>query len=409
MWIQPKAHLFVVDDDTMPVHIQKWFCAIVKINKKNSRGNLNPSYFWQLADIMNIKKGDLVYFYMQTKWNRGFFDWNIRLNQWYYWVFEVVWTPFYSEKEVKWEWDFNNFYIFGSKTNLHYDEYIREDKKPPILSIRIPIKPIQDYEKYFENNYVDDNHAYIDKTDEWSLSTLLFKKIKRIWEERSITPILPEEASKISRLLFKQKLNLESPKINISKNLCRKGHDDKNIELEIKIDDSNNEVKVEAMLEAFILNKINNWENLWYLSKIIWDYDDVEFCGNQIQYWISGNKVDILILNKKQLAWSVNFRYIANVIELKKWKIDKLAIKQVIDYQKWIAQLVTFNNIKAIQPILIWKKPSSRMREETKQEIKKDLEEIEKLWLKEPIFLEYICNSNNNITFNVFNINDVIS
>ena len=67
--------------------------------------------------------------------------------------------------------------------------------------MRIPIKPIEHYED-LENKFFDDNQAYIDKTDEGMLSTLLFKKIKRIGEERSITPILPEEASKIARLIF---------------------------------------------------------------------------------------------------------------------------------------------------------------------------------------------------------------
>ena len=72
--MKPKAHLFVVDDDTMPVHIQRGFCGIIKIQQRNSANNLNIAFFGQMADIMNIKIGDLVYFYMQTKGQRKFFQ-----------------------------------------------------------------------------------------------------------------------------------------------------------------------------------------------------------------------------------------------------------------------------------------------------------------------------------------------
>ena len=72
--MKSKAHLFVVDDDTMPLHIQKGFCGIIKIRKENRAGNLNTAFFGQMADLMNIKVGDLVYFYMQTKGQRKFFE-----------------------------------------------------------------------------------------------------------------------------------------------------------------------------------------------------------------------------------------------------------------------------------------------------------------------------------------------
>ena len=33
--MKPKAHLFVVDDDSMPMAIQKRFCGIIKIQQQN--------------------------------------------------------------------------------------------------------------------------------------------------------------------------------------------------------------------------------------------------------------------------------------------------------------------------------------------------------------------------------------
>lgn len=49
--MKPKAHLFVVDDDTMPLHIQKGFCGIIKIEQNNIRGNFNTAFSGQMAPI----------------------------------------------------------------------------------------------------------------------------------------------------------------------------------------------------------------------------------------------------------------------------------------------------------------------------------------------------------------------
>lgn len=59
MGLIPKAHLFVVDNDTMPLHIQKGFCGIVKVKRKNRGDNFNNAYFGQHADLMNIKVRDI--------------------------------------------------------------------------------------------------------------------------------------------------------------------------------------------------------------------------------------------------------------------------------------------------------------------------------------------------------------
>jgi len=411
--MQPKAHLFVVDDDTMPIHIQKGFCGIVKINVTNRSGRDNVSFFGQLSDLMNIKINDLVYFYMQTKGNKKFFtlqdSHNFKnLEQGYYGIFRVVGKPFISTKEIRGEYPFENYFIFGSNENENYSIHERDEAILPILPIRIPIEPINDFED-FKNKFVDDNHAYIDKTDEGSLSTLLFKKIKRTGEERSITPILPEEASKIARLIFKQ-----PPKtfpLSIGNNFIRRQDDEEEVNLLMSSNDGNT-LSVEAMLEAYILHALNNNISLNDLDDIIGEYEDIEFCGNQVQYGISGNKVDILILHRKVIAGNASYRYKATVIELKKDKIKKEDILQIIDYQKWIAQLTTFNNLKAIQPILIGKEPTSRMTQTTKSVIRQSLEEIQRLGISAPRFFEYSIVFEgadiSRLVLREFNINSII-
>jgi hypothetical protein len=175
---------------------------------------------------------------------------------------------------------------------------------------------------------------------------------------------------------------------------------------------NNDTLDVEAMLEAYILHALNNNISLDDLDNVIGEHGEIEFCGNQVQYGISGNKVDILILHRKAIADNTNYRYKATVMELKKDKIKKEDVLQIIDYQKWIAQLTTFNNLKAIQPILIGKKPTSRMTQHTKDVIRESLEEIERLGISTPKFFEYtIVFEDSNISklvLNEFNINTII-
>jgi CRISPR/Cas system-associated exonuclease Cas4 (RecB family) len=415
--MKPKAHLFVVDDDTMPVHIQRGFCGIIKIEQQNIRGNLNIAFFGQMADIMNIKIGDLVYFYMQTKGQRKFFQLQDEANfdsleQGYYGVFEVSGKPFMSDEEVGGAYPFKNYFIFGSVNNQNYSRFQLNINnrliKPPILYVRIPIKPIEHYED-LENKFVDDNQAYIDKTDEGMLSTLLFKKIKRIGEERSITPILPEEASKIARLIFKQKK--KNFPLNIDRsNLITNNDPEKEVKLIISSADGES-FDLEAMLESYILHRLNNNLPLDGIDDVIGNRNEIEFCGNQIQYGISGNKVDLLLLHKKELGGSAAYRYKATVIELKRDQIKKEDITQIINYQKWVAQLTTFNNLKAIQPVLIGKKASIRMNQASKNKIKETLKKINEIGVSTPLFFEYVLSGSREglkVSFSRYSIEDII-
>ena len=162
---------------------------------------------------MNVSVNDLAFFYMLGK--KPFYRLQSSptapalLQQGYYGVFTVSEPPFSSEEQVSGFDEFENFRLFGSRSNPDYAAVngryasVNKGRDFPILRFRIPIEPILGYIDNFHRCAVDDNHAYVDRTDEGQLNTLLYKIIKRLGEERSITPILPEEASKISRLLFK--------------------------------------------------------------------------------------------------------------------------------------------------------------------------------------------------------------
>ena len=122
--MESKAHLFVADNDTLPIHIQKGFCGIVKVDRINRAGHLNGSYFGQIADLMNISSGDLVFFYMLHKkpiysiQNGDIYE---DLEQGYYGVFKVVGSPFPSDRQIRGSSPFGNHYFFGSIQNPEYN------------------------------------------------------------------------------------------------------------------------------------------------------------------------------------------------------------------------------------------------------------------------------------------------
>lgn len=162
------------------------------------------------------------------------------------------------------------------------------------------------------------------------------------------------------------------------------------------------------MLEAYIARALNRGMPLGDLQRAIGSYDDIEYCGNQVQYGISGNKVDMLLLHRKVLGGSISYRYKATVIELKKGRIDEVSVRQIVDYQKWIAQLVTYNNVSAIQPILVGKRPSLRMSREKKTQIAQLIGRIEQSAIQPPIFIEYIPHQDGLIDFERYDIREYL-
>ena len=112
--------------------------------------------------------------------------------------------------------------------------------------------------------------------------------------------------------------------------------------------------------------------------------DDLEYFANNVLYGIGGEKVDVLTLHKKG-----DVRYKANMIELKKGSLKKEDLKQVLDYTKWMSQLIFGDDSKEskrkIRPILIGFKATKSFLDYAK-EIRFET--------KKPAILEYYVEEN---------------
>jgi hypothetical protein len=147
--------------------------------------------------------------------------------------------------------------------------------------------------------------------------------------------------------------------------------------------DSNGELKIEAFLEAWLMQNIGV-NSMVGLDKVLGNKEEIEYFGNNVLWGIGGEKVDVLIIynNGKE-------RTRADVIELKKGNIIKKDINQIKDYTKWMAQLVfgddSMESKKKIQPILIGLKADT----DRINEAKKLITDTQK-----PILMEYEVKNN---------------
>ncbi|MGC8936727.1 MAG: hypothetical protein ACP5KV_05115 [Candidatus Methanomethylicaceae archaeon] len=333
-----KAHVFVVDRFSFPVHSHRLFCGV-----KDPRREGGFSGRWGLYSCLKCTRvGDLVFFYQrridEPSEERGFRG-----------VYEIASDPFFDDSDVQWssfkvlgkcphcgttypeKSDEGNARCVSCGCTLPYGEHIAPN--------RILIKPVH----YFEKS-VDDNTAYVDQTDPGTLWTMLFRKVYGPGRERSVTPILPEEARKLIRLLKRVNKGLES----------RFEPDPYNPANRTPIRISlgyGPKVEYEHTLQAWLMENID--KDIPVLKEVVGPREELEWFGNEVMYGIGGDKVDVLCLHSRD-----GIRFKATVFELKDDEVQEIDVKQIERYSYWISQLATANaepRVKSLslQPVLV--------------------------------------------------------
>ncbi len=384
-----NAHVFVVDSDSYPVHRDRLFCGIKNPKKQSPRKNSknlfpNTAHYGLIADLVTLRKGDLVIFYQMRKEEK-------KLDRGFRGIFRVISDPFFDDsdvdgllisngslgskdKKVLGKCPFCNVSLSDKqdiKTGIKYCVGCKKELENHILPNRVLIEPI----KVFENP-IDDNTAYIDRnfiSEELPvLWTMLFRKTSGEGRARSITHILPEEYKKLEKIF---ETNCKVSEISNFKPY--KPNNPKQIEIPLETNE-NGELKIEAFLEAWLMANIGK-NYIKGFSEILGKNEEIEYFGNNVLYGIGGEKVDILIIynNGKERTKAI-------VIELKKGNISKDDIKQIKDYTKWMSQLVFGDDSKEsklkIQPVLVGFKANQERINEARNLITDT---------QKPILLEY--------------------
>ena len=332
-----KGHVFVVDRHSFPVHSSKLFCGVKEPRKP---GQISGKYSI-FADLMGTRMGDLVFFYhMRLQGDRG----NISGLRG---IYKISSEPFTDITQV----ESGDSLVLGecpSCGTLHPEKKDKDGfycsecgAKIPrfghIVPNRVLIEPVIIYE-----DPVNDNQAYVDRTDKGDLWTLLFRKVWGPGRARSVCPILPEETEKISRLL--NKINNGEELDKPSKSRYSGG---KRAPINVNFNDlvtESDEVKYEHLVAYWFMKNID--KNVQVLKDVVGPLDELEWFGNEIIYGIGGDKVDVLTLHKRD-----GTRFRATIFELKKGTIKKADVDQVDRYSYWIAQLATANATPKVQSL----------------------------------------------------------
>ena len=194
-----KAVVLVVDKYSQDVHLASLTAGVkYPVKFSNQAGIAYTRGFYSiLADLANVQPGVRVFFYRrrvdEPPEARGF------IGEW-----EAIDAPY---EDLQTDMSYGTLTIFGCcphcqcpVSELTEDEPRCKSCKQGLLGHILPLRiPLGQFHTY--SRYLDDNTAYVDITDNGRLSTLIFRKVYGPGRERSVNPILPEEAEKVRRLL----------------------------------------------------------------------------------------------------------------------------------------------------------------------------------------------------------------
>jgi len=402
------SHVFVVDKYSYPVHANRGFCGV-----KNPKGG---GRLGLIADIKAYRVGDIVFFYHrridEKPLERGFRD-----------VFRIISEPFYDETDVR----HGDRVVYGKcphcGTNYSNDMIrgvmsCKECKivlDGHILPFRVLIEPVIRFSKP-----VDDNTAYIDYEDPGELFTLRWRKVSGAGRARSAQHILPEEATKIIRLLKKVNENHQSD-AETKNYISVQNANQKKLPNATEIIrptsrqllyyvKRNGSFSNESGLPAWFNESIGKGVNKT-LDTLVGPLNELEYFGNNVPYGVGGENADLLLLHKAN-----GKRFKATIFELKKDMILDSTVNQVLDpewqnYAKWVGQLATAYveppvDSLEIQTILVGfgADPSAKRRVDElerkyqlfsrKTEIKYRHRDKVRVRVKKPILISYLVHDN---------------
>lgn len=362
----PGSHLFVVDKYSLPVHADRLFCGV---KHPLSRSNQYGVY----ADLLATRPGDFVFFYQrrvdELPYDRGFRG-----------IFRVTGPPFVDRTTI----DSGGNQVLGECPSCHElfsekaprgDEgssqrlcpkcHAELDATKHILPNRLPLELVTHYERP-----VDDNSAYIDRTDPGSLWTLIFRKQFGAGRERSINHILPEEAEKIRRLLIRSNPGDPPP---LPKGFPRGYPVTPRMPLPFALP-KEAPFTAESALYAWLNQNVDSDDKT--LRSVLGPARNMEYFGNQVLYGIGGDTADYIVLHSKGAGESQSLdttsssgydksvvdqggRFAVTVIEIKKDAVDLDTLEQVDRYAYYVGQVASANCLPAppksllVRPILL--------------------------------------------------------
>jgi len=358
-----KTNVFVVNDDTFPIHLQYLFAGTGSKDKDEHIG--------LLSDIKRIRPNDFVIFYIEgtTKRSGGFYG-----------IFKIA-----NQNPLTFNVTGNNGYYPNLNKKLIY---------------RTLIEPYEVFAKGIPEWEALDKLPVYATDIQWSL---IYRKLKA---KRGCTPLLPWKSQKLMDMIR------EKNKGNPIANSHYKGCFDWNIRNgNIITSKSNKNYPYQRNYNFNVLESIFNLYNkrkafevnlqLYFTENIGIDSNlneivgnNVIWFGNEVACGVGMQKIDILTINRKEEK--NEFR----LIELKYKSVQPEVVNQIEYYVKWASQdsgrhlegSYSWN----IQPVIVAKRHSKR----NWQYVIDALKNYNKKKISLPIlYFEFEINNESSITF----------
>lgn len=376
------THVFIVDEQTFPVHLKYMFAGIGKTDKDNNGNPVLNSYFdlqtclnskayiGMIQDISRIRIGDEIFFYVckSQKGEGEFFG-----------VFNVIQD---SNEKIPFAFESNNSNESKSITS----------ELNKTLQFRVKISHGTVYEKGVPEIQLLDSFTTKTKAKDlcWSL---IYRKLKGA---RGCTPITELESKKLKEELKRINeskvleltdgctLDFRNRKITIAEAITESPvlyH----IDLESETGNILRNNISESVLQTYILSSDK------ILKRFINRNSEITWIGNEVFCSFGNSQIDILIVSKKDNT------YVIYPIELKKEPLAPRDKDQILKYKSWcnihknsfVPAPVNVAKIKIV-PILITKQYTPNARKTAIDNKEKEL--------KQNKIKHYIFDESLNIT-----------
>ena len=328
------AHVFIVDENTLSIHLKYKFagtgakeykCNYLENNNVEVKASIERLLSGMITDISRVKKGDAVIFYLQqTSKHEGMF--------------------------------FGSFFV-KEDPFLCNDDFLKEELGKN-LTFRVKLVPDKVYKYGITERECLDSLKDIEHPSQmcWSL---IYRKLKG---NRGCTMITNYEYNRIMKKIEQKNNNkyIESNNFDYDKENNQIVPFDKELEYKGKKENLNIKNRLiykmkrrnayETHLQAYILQNLSNIECL----KI--NKDKITWIGNEVSCGVGMQSIDICFIQENEKEANIA------ICELKDEQPIEYIKNQLEKYVEWIKDYIipTYNKKIILNPIIIAPKPNSK-------------------------------------------------
>lgn len=305
-----NAFIFTVSENTFKTHQKYNFCAIG--NSKEpiesfdvlEQGNIKYKQYEILSNILNVRDGDLIFFYVERVGFKG--------------IYKVKQSPFFDATEI--------------------------EGVPASRPFRVFMECLYNFEKPVPEN------ALFSTPERQRIFWLWYhNKIRRTG--RGCSPLDPDARDELIRLLIRFNGGQESEKGFITSDYPNSNRVQEIRSFKVKQDKKLKYIQYEFALEAMVMRSLR--EKSSTLTPVFGEFDNQEWFANQIPYHISGKTIDLMLYHRSKSFLDVDTRYQCTIAELKKDTATIDAAKQLYEYCSWAGDQIFKGDLHLVQPAII--------------------------------------------------------